>query len=168
MSWHDYVDGYLVNLTDWEKGTARNICEHGAIFGNTDGTIWAATPGFRLAKYTASLENDDGSVTAVVIDEFANIRNFFNNHGLALKRGGIRIGHERYLVIHFNPEKGLLYLKKKGGGACIAQSNSAFVISIFNTAYQFTDFTGEQETQNLSMVSFGCEALQSFLIENNL
>ena len=56
MSWQDYVNNYLVNYTDSNSGkTASNVSEHGAIVGNTDGTVWASTPGFALEKYSTDV-----------------------------------------------------------------------------------------------------------------
>ena len=46
MSWIDYVNGYLVNLTDGSFQYA-NMCDHAALFG-TDGTIWASTDKFAV------------------------------------------------------------------------------------------------------------------------
>lgn len=169
MSWQDYVNSYLVNFTDVHTGqTASNVCEHGAIIGNTDGTVWASTPNFTLQSYTAEVEKDDGTTQQVTIEEFANLLDAFNNKGATSKAGGIRIAKEKYFIVSFDSERGVMYLKKSGGGACVAKSNLGFVIGTFASKLKAKNFHGTEEPQNPGLTNRACEELQKFLLENNL
>lgn len=168
-SWQEYVNGYLVNNTDATTGkTAENVCEHGAIVGNQDGTLWASTPGFTLVKYNATIENEDGTTQKAEIDEFANLFDAFNNNGSTSRMGGIRLNKEKYFVISFDSDRSVMYLKKSGGGACIAKSNLGFVIGTFSSKLKVTSYSGTQEPQNSALTNRACESLQTFLLENNM
>jgi hypothetical protein len=169
MSWQDYVNNYLVNNTDQNSGkTAVNVVEHGAIIGNTDGTVWAATPGFTLEVYSATVEKEDGTSENVEINEFANLLDAFNNGGKTTKKGGIRIHKEKYFIVISDTEKNVMYLKKSGGGAAIAKSNLGFVIGTFSSKLKTKNYHGAEEPQNPGMVNRAVEELQTFLKENNL
>lgn len=169
MSWQDYVNNYLVNYVDANSGkTASNVCEHGAIIGNTDGTVWASTPGFTLQTYTTEVEKDDGTTANVEINEFTNLLDAFNNQGTTSKVGGIRIHKEKYFSVSFDGEKGVLYLKKNGGGACVAKSNLGFVIGTYSSKLKLKNLNGAEEPQNPGMTNRACEDLQKFLTDNSL
>ncbi len=170
MSWQDYVNGYLVNLTDSNSGkTAANVCEHGAIVGNTDGTVWASTPGFSFETYTAEIEKADGSGTCKQeITEFANLLDAFTNKGETHRPGGIRIHKEKYFCVSYDGDRNVLYLKKNGGGACVAKSNLGFVIGTWASKNKLTNFNGVAEPQNPGICNRACEDLQRFLTENSL
>jgi profilin len=169
MSWIDYVNGYLVNWTDpsGEK-TYTNNCEHGAIIGNTDGTVWASTPGFGFGIFQVETDKEDGSGTLKVeVNEFANLNDAFNNNGQTNKAGGLRINNEKYYMVSFDGEKNVMYLKKNGGGACVAKSNLGYVIGTFNSSKKFT-LNGKENVQNPGICNLVTEKLQEFLVSNNL
>lgn len=168
MSWSDYVDNFLVNYTDTNNGTVyNNINEHGAIFGNTDGTIWASTPGFSLKVENVEQDNEDGSGTHTVqVNEFENLKSTFDNNGVAPKTG-VRINGEKYFVVNFDADRSLLYLKKNGGGASVARTGQAYVIGVFNSSKQVT-VNGTESPQNPGVTNLVVERLQTFLTENNL
>jgi hypothetical protein len=169
MSWSDYVNNYLINYNDLNTGKVyTNVCEHGAIIGNQDGTIWASTPGFALGSETVEIEKEDGSGTEkVTVNEFASLSDAFNNAGKSSLKGGIRINKEKYYAVSFDGELGVLYLKKNGGGAAVAKSNLGFVIGTFNSKNQET-INGVAAPQNPGTTNKVVEALQKFLLENNL
>jgi hypothetical protein len=169
MSWSDYVSGYLVNYTDQNNGkTASNVVEHGAIVGNTDGTVWASTSGFELSTYSTDIEQDDGTTKTVEVNEFANMLDAFNNKGATSKAGGVRIHKEKYYMVSFDSDREVMYLKKSGGGAAVAKSNLAFVIATFNTKLKSKGLSGAEEPQNPGLVNRAAEDLQTFLKTNNL
>lgn len=170
MSWIDYVTGYLVNYTDQSTAkTATNVCEHGAIIGNQDGAMWASTPGFTLETYTTEIEKEDGSGTEKVeINEFAHLLDAFNNGGRSSMKGGIRLHKEKYYVVSSDAEKGVLYLKRNGGGACVAKSGQGFVIGTWSSKCKFKNFNGVEEVQNPGVINRATEDLQKFLLDNSL
>jgi hypothetical protein len=169
MSWSDYVTGYLVNNTNSQGKTATNVCEHGAIVGAEDGTVWASTEGFSFSKYSVEVDKEDASGTETVeVDEFANLVDAFANAGVTSKKGGIRINKEKYFTVSNDTEKGVLYLKKNGGGAAVAKSNLGFVIGTFNSKLKTKDFSGNEVPQNPGFLNNAVEDLQAFLLENNL
>ena len=54
---------------------------------------------------------------------------------------------EKFYMSNFDSDKKVMYLKKQGGGACIAKSNMAFVIGVFSTSKKMK-FDGKEENQN--------------------
>lgn len=172
MSWADYVNGYLVNYDNPNTGvTMKNICEHGAIIGNTNGVIWASTPNFYLGTYVDEVLAPDGQYQSVKIDEFANLQEVFANCGNTHKLEGVRLVNVQYIPISFNSDAQVLWLRKKGGGACVAKTSMAFVIATFEESRKQTKLTNiesEEEPQNFGMISRSCSALQQFLNESSL
>jgi hypothetical protein len=170
MSWNDYVYAYLVNNTDPNnQKTATNVCEHAAIIGNNDGTVWASTPGFTFESYTLTIENDDGTTTKTNINEFANLLSAFNSPtGNCSNAGGIRIHNEKYFTVSKDNDRKVLYLKKSGGGACVAKSNLAFAIGTYSSKLKEKNYAGTETPQNPGDCNRACESLQEFLITNSL
>ena len=102
------------------------------------------------------------------VNEFENLLDAFNNSGVSTKKGGIRINNEKYFIVSFDAERGVMYLKKSGGGAAVAKSNLAFVISTFSSKKKLRNFNNVEEPQNPGMTNRVVEELQKFLLENNL
>jgi hypothetical protein len=169
MSWNDYVNAYLLNNTDSNTGnTATNVCQHGAIVGNGDGTVWASSPGFGLSQYNLEVEQENGTKKTVNVNEFKNLVDAFDNKGTTNAVGGIRIHNEKYFPVSFDEDKKLLYLKKSGGGACVGKSNLAFVIGTFSSKLTEKDYNGKNVPQNPGHCNLACEKLVEFLTNNNL
>jgi hypothetical protein len=78
------------------------------------------------------------------------------------------MNNEKYFVVSFDGNAGLLYLKKTGGGACVARTGQAFVIGTFMTSKKLTNFSGAQEPQSAGMTNRACEGLQSILTNSSL
>ena len=170
MSWQDYVNGYLVNWVDvnQENKTYTNVCEHGALVGNADGTVWAKTDKFNFGVIKVECERDDGNGTeSVSVDEFANLKDAFDNEGTTSRKGGLRINSEKYFMVNFDGERNVMYLKKNGGGACIAKSGLAYVIGTFNGSMK-CGVAGKDIPQNPGTTNLVCEKLQEFLTTNSL
>ena len=69
-------------------------------------------------------------------------------------------------MVNFDSDKKVMYLKKQGGGACIAKSNMAFVIGVFATSKKMK-FDAKEENQNPGMCNKVVEELQEYLISLN-
>ena len=169
MSWIDYVNAFLINYADPNtQKTYANACEHGAIIGNQDGAVWAASPGFGFGLVEVEVDKEDGSGTQKVkVNEFENLNDAFNNQGTTKKQGGLRINKEKYFMVNFDGEKNVMYLKKSGGGACVAKSGLGYVIGTFNTSKNVT-INGHPSAQSPGTCNLVCEKLQEFLVSNNL
>ena len=162
MSWNDYVTSKLINTVDANQHKLENVLEHGALIGCNDGVTWAASAGFAVGKNKGTVEGSG----EVEIDEFANIVDAFNNNGDCKKVGGIRLSKEKFYMVNFDSDKKVMYLKKQGGGACIAKSNMAFVIGVFSTSKKMK-FDGKEENQNPGMCNKVVEELQEYLSSLN-
>ena len=159
----------MINFTNNAGQTAQNVCEYAGIFGNQDGTVWASSPNFFLDKYPALIEKPDGSGTEqVTIDEFTNLLDAFQNNGICTMKGGVRIKKIKYFVFSYDSDRQVLYLKRSGGGATVAKSGQAFVIGTYSTTLKLRDFSGNTVAQNQGMTDVAVEALQQFLLENDL
>ena len=173
MSWQDYVNAFIVNYVDQQSGkTYLNACEAGGIISSADGTVWASSAGFNFGKYETQVEKEDGSgSTKLNIDEFANLKNAFDNNGTCTAQGGVRINREKFFIVSYDSDRKVMYLKKNGGGAAVGRSNQALVIGIFSTSkksqVQTTSGTTEQ-SQSPGLCNTGVEKLQEFLLANNL
>jgi profilin len=170
MSWQDYVNGYLVNWVDTNQDnkTYKNVCEHGALVGNGDGTVWAKTDNFSFGVFKVQVEKDDGSGQVTVdVDEFANLKDAFENEGTTKRQGGLRINNEKYFMVSFDKDRNVMYLKKNGGGACVARSGLAYVIGTFNSSMK-CNVAGKDIPQSPGNTNLVCEKLQEFLTTNNL
>ena len=170
MSWQDYVNGYLVNWVDTnaDNKAYTNICEHGALVGNGDGTVWAKTDKFNFGVINVEVEKEDGSGTEKIeINEFANLKDAMDNAGTASRKGGLRINTEKYFMVNFDGDKNVMYLKKNGGGACVAKSGLAYIIGTFNSSMK-SNVGGKEVPQSPGNCNLVCEKLQEFLVSNNL
>jgi hypothetical protein len=163
MSWSDYVNCYLVNLTDNDK-EHKNVCEHGLIVG-MDGTVWASTAGFKFGTETVKVEKEDGSGTVdVQLNEFVNLKDALDNNGVCSKAGGLRLNGKKFFMVNFDKDKNVMYLKTSGGGAAVAKSNLGIVIGLWSGDKKMGDGT----PQNAGIANLAVEKLQEFLVTNNL
>ena len=115
-----------------------NVCEHAAIYG-LDGSLWAASPGFQLYNYNFDMTLEDGSKKPVPVNEFtaAHEASKGNRKGT---EAGIRMANQKYMLIKHNPELNSAYLGREGGGgACIARSNTALVIGVWNKVAEMSN-----------------------------
>lgn len=170
MSYSQLVDAYLINSTDQETGeTMQHVCEHGALIGQ-DGTPWAASPGFSLDTYDAVVDQGDGTSSSVRIDEFAALVEAYRNQGATTRPGGIRLHREKYFPISYisTENGGLLCLRKRNGGACVAKSNKAYIIGIFSSGRKIRDMGGREVPQNPGATSLACKSLMDLLVSSEL
>ena len=158
MSWNDYVTNKLINTVDANGHQLTNVLEHGALIGCNDGVAWAASAGFNITKRKGQVEGSGN----VEIDEFANIKSAFDNNGDCKGIGGIRLNGEKFLMVNFDAESKVMYLKKQGGGGCIAKSNMAFVVGVFSTSKNMR-IDGKEENQNPGYCNKVVEELAEYL-----
>ncbi len=165
MSWQNHLQNVLANNVDESTGlTASNLSEIAAIVQISDGTIKAASPStFSLLSYAM---DHDG--TKVTINELNNLVDAFNHQGECSKPGGIRLNRVSYTTLSFNPDRQVLQLKKNVGGAVIAKTKTTFVIGTYNTSLKFTNYSGSDEPQNLTMVKYAVEQLQTILLDESM
>ena len=151
MSWNDYVT-YM---------TTDNVCESAYIIGK-DGTLWAGTSNNVFSTYNVEIANEtDGALNVKIsIDEKKNFFNALANEGVCKEQGGIRIAGEKYFSTHFDGEKGVWYIKKNGGGACVAQTNQGILIGVYNSSKMITS---SNSPQNPGATNKVVEALQEML-----
>ncbi len=166
-SWTQAITNYLMNVDVPGTGvTASNVCEHAAMIGD-DGTPWAATPGFSLQSYSLTVDSADGGTRSARIDELSRLRLAFQHR--SGPEDGLRLNREKYFLIHHYVDKNILYLKKTGGGACIARSGQCFIISTYSDGKVMTKRGSEEMSpQDFGMVIRGCVRLQGLLLENGL
>ena len=94
-----------------------------------------------------------------------------SNGGRTSKAGGIRLNGEKFLMVSFDTDKNLMYLKKNGGGGAVAKSSTGYCLSIWNaTSKETVTKDGKTVTnpQNAGHCNLGVEKLQEFLVTNNL
>jgi hypothetical protein len=152
MSWMDYVDEYLINFEYPGHVKAKNVCEHAAIIGNLDGTIWASSSGFEIKDF---------DILKKCFYKQDKIDSTF-------KYQEILIGKEKYYVMKMDYELEIMYLGNYDGGVVIAKSALAFVIGTYNKNMKITISKNEIETQNQGRTFRAVQSLVLFLKENNL
>ena len=162
MSWMDYINSKLLNVTDSNGHALVNCVEQAAIIGNQDGAIWAATQGFVIGEEEVEVEGKG----KVKLNEFLNIADAFAHNGDSTRDGGIRLNGVKYFMINFDSEKKTMYLKRQGGGAVIALSNLSYVIGTFNTEKMMTR-DNVQENQNNGYCAKVVEELAALLVSLN-
>ena len=167
--WQVYIDSYLTDVTDIKNAerSAKNVTEHAAIFG-MDGAVWAQSSKFQFLNGPIDQEQEDGSVKQVQVNEAANLIDAFENKGLTKKAGGIRINGVKYLGVNFDEARNVFYLKKQGGGACVAKCTQCYVIGTFSGQLKSVSFSGVTEPQNVGLVNKAVEDLQEYFVGNGL
>ena len=166
-SWMAYLNGYLVNYAN----IYFNISSGSAIIDANGGTVLAQSYGFSLSKYTTEVETETGKTEVIQLNEYSNLRNAFDNNGVAKMKGGIRLNNEKYYIVFFYPERNVMSLKCNGGGATIAKTNNTFVIATYKDAKKLTvrtQTTTYQQQQNSGIINLAVESLQKFLLDNKL
>jgi profilin len=162
MSWNDYITQKLVNNAD-EHHKYENILSNAMIVGNQDGAVWAATPNFTLRNEPVDVTLNDGTMKKETVFELGNIADAFCNNGDSKKLGGIRINLEKFYMTSFDNEKKVMYLKKSGGGACIALTGKAYIIGVFETSKKMKR-DGAEQNQNPGYCNKVVEDLQAYFL----
>jgi hypothetical protein len=85
-----------------------------------------------LYNYEFDLTLEDGSTKKVNVNEFVTALEATKGNRKG-SEAGIRMNNQKYMLIKHNPENYSVYLGREGGGgACIARTNTAVVIGIWN------------------------------------
>lgn len=87
-----------------------------------------------MYNYEYELTLEDGSKKKVAVNEHhcAVEATKGNRKG---SEAGIRLANQKYMLVKHNPEYNSAYLGREGGGgACIARTNTAIIIGIWNKA----------------------------------
>jgi profilin len=163
MSWSDYIN-QLKNKHS-ATGEIHDCVEKAAIIALADGSIWASTPDFGLYGYNVDVPTEDGlGVQPIEINEIDLFLHIVNHDGASNSPAGIRIANEKYFKVSSDQTEGLIYLKKNGGGACIAKCATCVVFASWNGA----NVTSGAHTvaQNPGLCNEQVEKLAQYLKEN--
>jgi profilin len=163
MSWNDYITNKLINVVDSNNHKLLNVLSNAMIVGNTDGAVWATTQGFALKNEPVDVTLPDGTVKKETVNELVNIADAFCNNGDTKKLGGIRINKEKFYMTNFDNERKVMYLKKSGGGGCIALTGKAYIIGVFETSKKMKRDDVE-ENQNPGYCNKVVEELQTYFL----
>lgn len=123
MAWEAYVYECLYRKQT-KYGIYTNCCESAGIISSYDGQVWASTPNFGLLSYY-SYENEEFKLTDEVHDILTGLKS-------AIKPQSLRINRKKYLLVKDNYDEHSVYLRRKGGGACIAMTNLLIIIATYN------------------------------------
>ena len=163
MSWNDYLSTQLLQKHTPE-GAIDGCVEHAAILGLADGAAWAVTPAFSLQTYDVQVRNDEDTADeAVNVNEAATLIHAVNNLGASLTRAGLRINNEKYFLVGM-PDGDFIYLKKQGGGACIAKTNTGIIFA----SWHETKTTNTGVAQNPGLCNDRVESLAAYLKQNGI
>ena len=104
----------------------------------------AASPGFSLDTYDAVVDQGTASSSSARIDELAALVEAYQNRGATTRPGGIRLHREKYFPISYidTENGGLLCLRKRNGGACVAKSNQVYIIGTFSSGLKIPRYGG--------------------------
>ena len=139
-----------------------NVNEHAAIYG-LDGTCWAKTAAFNLSSYKFDLEDEEGKKKSVDVNEFVTALEASKGNRKG-SEAGIRMNNEKYMLIQHNADADTAYLGKAGGGgACIARTNTAVIITVWNKKLEMSN----KQLQNPGLCNEVTEKMQAFLKGQN-
>lgn len=162
MSW----DGYLTSLLNktTHEGEMTGCLENAAIISLADGSIWTHTPGFGLYGYPFDVPTEDGAGTeSVNINEVELFTHIAKNDGESNSKAGIRISNEKYFKVSSDPIAGTIYLKKNGGGACVALAKTCIIFGSWNGGVMTAG--AHPQPQNPGLCNEQCEKLANYLKE---
>jgi hypothetical protein len=167
MSWDEYVNGYLLNYTDYVTGTAtENVNDGAAIIDASSKEVLSVGGNIELRSGDVDQEQDDGSVKKIKLNEVANLLAIHSSQGKVTPAGGVRIKGEKFNYVGKNDEFKSVYLKGSGKGACISKSESLYILSVWNGSKTFTNEKGQKENQGPRMCNKSVEDLQKYLAES--
>ena len=166
MSWDPYVTDFLLNFTDYTTGAVTQNANDGAAIIDFEGTICAIGGNIELRNSTIDQEQEDGSVKKIQVNEFKNLVAAFQSKGTKIPEGGIRINGQKYMAVGGSEEYNSFYLKKSEGGACVAKSDTVYIIATWDGKKNFTDAKGMPTNQNPALCNKAVEALQKYLTES--
>ncbi len=132
--WEQYIY-QLQNRYDstTEQYTKTNVNAHAGIYG-MDGTPWACSANFKLTAYDFDVTIEDGSTKKVPVNEFYCAQQAVKGNRRPCE-AGVRMLGKKFMLLQHNPSVKSAYLAMEGGGgACICETKSAIVISVWDKA----------------------------------
>eukprot|EP00744_Colponema_vietnamica_P000120 GILI01000230.1.p1 GENE.GILI01000230.1~~GILI01000230.1.p1 ORF type:complete len:150 (+),score=53.43 GILI01000230.1:49-498(+) len=123
MSWNEYISAMLLN---------KGHVDEAAILSAGDAAVWASTPEFVPRGYAHTLVLDNGASESVNVNEASELVALFNNGGRPVNKTGLRYNNQKYQVLRYFEDVGVIYAKKEKGGACIAKSNQAIIFATWS------------------------------------
>lgn len=155
MSWQQIIDTQLF-AKKTKQGWIRSCVESAAILDIHDCSVWACSRNFCLLRYSIPLEEG-----AFEIDESQLLLQVLatGNTDPVL---GLRISGVKYLLLRYDPARGLFYLRKQGGGGCLMRSTRALVFATFSESLSTTG--AEEKSQSGPLCNDRVERLAEFLI----
>lgn len=174
-SWGAFVTNYLINNVHGDT-TIYGACNAGALIGG-DGTVWAATEGFKLNdKAKIKVAKDDGSTEETSINEFEHISDAITNKGdtTKMKKGGVHfLGHKWIVLDGFSGEDYYTqYFKRDGGGAAISKTAKGnYIFGTWDAAQDaVTMKDGKQKKvkQSVGFCNNAVDDLSKVLVQNGL
>ena len=98
--------GYIDYITAGGMAeTAYMISHEGAICGTN-------LPIQAFPSYEFDLEDDNGKVNKIVVDERVNLIDALNKQGVCPHAAGIRLYNQKYYLSHYDGDNNTYYLKK--------------------------------------------------------
>ena len=172
MSWQEYVDGYIINYyptsEDADVSTAcSNACTGGAIIDLSTKQICAVAGDVKLLNGKVDQAQEDGSTKKIDLNEIQNLIAIQQNPSV-IPTGGVRINGVKHTVVGTNSNFNSVYLKRSGGGATVAKTETLLVLGTWNATSKATKSDGEQVLQTPQLCSKAVEEIQSFLTESGL
>ena len=114
----------------------KNVCKQCCIYGKADGVLYASHPaGFKLESYTHEVEQEDGSMNGVAVDEFkCAVAAAAGNRGGGNQGAGIRMGNTKFMMIRPSPEvdHGAYLSRQGGGGATVTSTDKCIIVGIWD------------------------------------
>ena len=132
MSWQQYIDTQL--LSKWtEAGWVRGCLESAAVLSKEDAAVWACSRNFKLMRYVLPVpdETDPESFTDIDVDECAGLLSLMVSW-TPPPPTGIRISGVKYMSIGSDPERGVHYLRKSGGGGCLYRTRHTILFGSYS------------------------------------
>ena len=175
MSWNDYVSGYLINYVSGST-TVTGACEHGALVGQ-DGTIWAATEGFKInPKSQVDVSKEDGTSEKISINEFDHVKDALKHKGATnkMKKGGVHLLGQKLVATNGNEGEGYYtqYFKTPDGGYAISETSKGnFIIAKWNQSKKCTvvhDGKSKEEKQSPGNCNNAVDNLSKVLVAAGL
>ena len=148
MSWNDYLNQLQTKRVP--DGEISNCVEKAAIISLSDISIWACTEEFGLYGYDVEVPTEDGAgMQPIHVDEVDLLQHIVNHNGSCNSLAGIRISNEKYFKVSSDESQGLIYLKKNGGGACIAKCDACIIFASWNSSQSTTGSHPQSQSPGL-------------------
>lgn len=132
--WDEYINQVLHKMNyDTNEWDCENVCSAVAIYGH-DGNCWAYSPTFpELTTYDHEIEDMGGNKINVPVNEVDCAKLVGQGTRNPCGDAGIRLGNAKYMFVRHDDTgdvPGTQLSKQGGGGAAIANCNTASVIAL--------------------------------------